>query len=298
MENNDRLILVDAYSQIYRSFHAIPRLTNSHGDPTNCIYGVASFLLRIEETLPHKFGAVAFDKGAPAERLELLPEYKATRPPMPDDMQQQLDGVQAWIEAAGWPILQAEGHEADDLIAAVVKQTQKETYIISSDKDLAQLVTENVRLMMPGTKGRLNEVGAKEVEDKWGIPPNAICDFLALVGDSSDNIDGVPGVGAKTAADLLQQFGSIDNAFRHLDQINGKKLSKKLAEHRELVRRNQQVIKLNPTLPDDCCDDLSSLERNTPDWEKLKKFSEYYNFKSLSKRLDKLKENSQNPSLL
>ena len=203
MSASGRIVLVDGYGQIYRSFYAIRGLTAPGGQPTNALYGMVRFLLNLDAALPHAFGALVLDKGKPRQRLELLPEYKATRPPMPDDLRCQIEPIRVWSKALGWPLLEAEGYEADDLIAGVVSACSgSEVAILSHDKDLGQLIRPGVCLLQSGPKGALIQIGRDEITGKFGVSPEQLRDYLALVGDSSDNIPGVPGVGAKTETDL------------------------------------------------------------------------------------------------
>jgi DNA polymerase-1 len=295
----NRIVLVDGYAQVYRAFHGIPGLAGPQGQPTNALYGVARLLLKIDQELPHAFGAVIFDRGRPARRMELLPEYKATRAPMPDDLRAQLPSIHAWLAAAGWPVLEDDGREADDLIAAIVQERAgRETAILSHDKDLAQLVTEDgtVYLLKSGSKDGLEAMGHGAVLEKFGVPPNRLRDYLALLGDSSDNIPGVPGVGAKTAAALLAQFGSAEHLLDHVEDVANPRIRESLRNSAEILRRNLQLVELD-LRPPTGWNGMEQIRRHAPDWEKLRELALAAGFKSLLAVLDKHRQAEESPML-
>lgn len=292
-----RMILIDAYGQIYRSFFAVRGLTNKKGEPVNALYGIARFLLGLEENQPSEFGAVAFDRGKCRRRCELLPEYKAQRPPMPEDLRSQIAPIKSWLSAFGWPMLEQEGIEADDLIASVA--TLREDClvdILSYDKDLAQLVNDQVRLLQPDKNSAWITLGEAEVEEKFGIRPEFIIDYLAMLGDASDNIRGVEGIGAKTAAKLIQQFGPIENIFAHIEEAGSARLQENLQQSRELLLRNRELIRLDR----DCFPDWSGLQlirRNKPDWQAILTLAEEQGFRSITDTIRK-KIDKHNPEQL
>ena len=265
MSASERLVLIDGYAHIYRSFYAIRELTNAQGEPTNALFALARFLLRFEQEIPHRYGAVVMDKGPPRERLEILPEYKATRAPMPEALRSQLAPIRDWIHAAGWPIVEEEGREADDLIAALVEaRAGCEVMIVSHDKDLSQLVQPGVVLLTPGKRGSFVRFDESAVQEKFGVPPQAIPDYLALTGDAVDNIPGVAGVGPKTAAALLQEHGNAERLFANLDALPQANLRRKLQDAQDLVRRNLKLVRLDSTPP---CGwtGLDGIRRREPD---------------------------------
>ncbi len=299
MPLSERIVLVDGYAQVYRAFHGIPGLAGPNGQPTNALYGVARLLLKLDEELPHAFGTVVFDRGRPARRMELLPEYKATRAPMPEELRAQLPSIRAWLDAAGWPVLEEEGREADDLIAAVVQvRGGRETAILSHDKDLAQLVTDagGVYLLKSGSKEGLETVGENAVQEKFGVPPRCLRDYLALLGDSSDNIPGVPGVGAKTAAALLTQFGSAAHILEHVEEVQNPRIRESLKNSAEILRRNLRLVELDLDLPPGWTG-LEQIRRRAPDWERLRTLAQEAGFKSLLAVLDKRRQAEQAPML-
>lgn len=293
----ERIVLVDGYAHIYRCFHAIPDLKAPSGQPTNALYGMARLMLALERALPHRFGALVLDKGRPAHRLELWPQYKAERPPMPEALQCQLEPIRAWVEASGWPVLEADGFEADDLIAGVVAASPGyQIAILSHDKDLGQLVGPGVSLVQPGPKGVLTILDRDGIKARFGVFPEQLCDYLALVGDSVDNIPGVPGIGAKTAAALLARFGDIEGLFAHIGEVERPAVREALAASAELVRRNRALVRLRSDLPP-AWKGLEGLRRRTPQWERLLAMAQGFGFRSLTSELEARLADARNPGL-
>lgn len=207
----ETLLLVDGSSYLYRAFHALPDLRNRNNEPTGAIYGVLNMLRRLHKDYPADYSACIFDAKGKTFRDELYPEYKSNRPPMPNDLVAQLKPLYECISAMGWPMLIIEGVEADDVIGTLVKQAEPKNVrciISTGDKDIAQLVKPGVTLVNTMTNEILDEAG---VCAKFGVPPDRILDYLALVGDATDNIPGVEKVGPKTAVKWLAQYGSLDN---------------------------------------------------------------------------------------
>jgi len=216
------LMLVDGSSYLYRAFHAMPALSNSHGEPTGAVYGVVNMLRRLLSEYDTEYIAVVFDAKGKTFRDDIYPEYKAHRPPMPDDLSVQIEPLQEVIRALGLPLIQIEGVEADDVIGTLARAAAAEgrdTVISTGDKDMAQLVDGHVRLVDTMKDATYDRDG---VVAKFGVAPEQIIDYLALVGDTSDNIPGVPGVGPKTAAKWLQQYGSLDGVIAHARDVPGK----------------------------------------------------------------------------
>lgn len=283
----DEVILIDAYSQIFRAFFAIRMLTNSRGEPTNALFVFTRLLLHIQQTYSTARGAMLFDCGKVGFRLELNPEYKANRPPMPDALRAQIPVIRTMAEAFGWPLLEEPEFEADDLIAAIARAaTDAPVRIVSSDKDLAQLVDDRVHMLSPaaGNAG-FEERGTEEIVKKFSVPPSLIVDYLSLIGDSSDNIPGVPGIGPKSAAQLLTQFGPIEQWIDHPERLAGSKFEKKLAGTAELLRRNRKLIQLRQDLPARFRNLDALLHRNEPDWNKIAGLCREYELKSILKEL-------------
>ncbi|SUZ84149.1 uncharacterized protein METZ01_LOCUS37003, partial [marine metagenome] len=219
---SDKLVLVDGSSYLYRAFHAMPNLTNSQGEPTGAVYGVVNMLRRLLKEEPAEYFAVVFDASGPTFRNQMYPEYKANRPPMPDELRVQIQPLHDVISALGLPLICVKGVEADDVIGTLTVAASEigiETLIASGDKDLAQLVGDKVLLMDSMKDVTYNAAG---VVNKFGVPPERMIDFLTLVGDTVDNIPGVPKVGPKTASKWLNEFGSLDELVQHADDIGGK----------------------------------------------------------------------------
>ncbi|BFM13861.1 DNA polymerase I [Maricurvus nonylphenolicus] len=233
------LILVDGSSYLYRAFHALPPLTNSKGQPTGAVKGVINMLRRLHKDYPQSEVAVIFDAKGKTFRDDIYPQYKANRPPMPDELRSQIEPIHNIIKAMGLPLLAIEGVEADDVIgtfAAQATELGRDVIVSTGDKDMAQLVNQHVTLVNTMTDTVMDEQG---VVDKFGIPANLIIDFLALMGDKVDNIPGVAGVGEKTALALLQGLGGLDAIFGDLEAIRelgfrgAKKMPEKLEANKE-----------------------------------------------------------------
>ncbi|QFI40321.1 DNA polymerase I [Moritella marina ATCC 15381] len=233
------LVLVDGSSYLFRAYHSPPHLTNAEGMATGAVYGVVNMLKSLLTQFDPSHIAVIFDAKGPTFRNEMYPDYKAHRPPMPDDLRCQIEPVHNAVKALGLPLICIPGVEADDVIGTIAQQASAEgraVLISTGDKDMAQLVDENVTLINTMTDVVLDPQGVK---DKFGVPPELIIDLLALMGDAADNIPGVPGVGEKTALGLLQGLGSIKDIYNNLDAIaplgfrGSKTLAKKMIEHKD-----------------------------------------------------------------
>jgi DNA polymerase-1 len=217
-----RFVLVDGSSYLYRAYHALPPLTSSSGEPTGAIYGVVNMLKRLLKDENPEHIAVIFDAKGKTFRDAIYPEYKANRPPMPDDLRPQIEPLQAIVKAMGLPLLVIEGVEADDVIGTLAKQAEDHdlpVLISTGDKDMAQLVNPHVELINTMNNKRTDEKG---VVEKFGVRADQFIDYLTLVGDSADNIPGVPKVGPKTAAKWLNEYGTLDNIVANADQFKGK----------------------------------------------------------------------------
>ncbi|MEA2094140.1 MAG: 5'-3' exonuclease H3TH domain-containing protein, partial [Pseudomonadota bacterium] len=233
-------LLVDGSSYLYRAFHALPPLTNSRGEPTGAVYGVINMLRSLLKDYQPHYMAVVFDARGKTFRDDLFAEYKANRPPMPDELVAQIEPLHALVQALGLPLLQVPGVEADDVIGTLAAQANRlgmETVISTGDKDMAQLVDEHVTLVNTMSRTVLDRDGVRE---KFGVPPERIVDLLALMGDSSDNIPGIPKVGPKTAAKWLNAYGSLDAVIARSGEIKGKV--------GESLRANLDVLELSRQL--------------------------------------------------
>ncbi|HXJ61286.1 MAG TPA: 5'-3' exonuclease H3TH domain-containing protein [Verrucomicrobiae bacterium] len=252
-----RLLIVDGHAYAYRAFHAIRNLSSPSGIPTNAIFGFIKMLIKMQAQLAPSHQVVVWDGGLAAERMAEHPEYKIHRPPMPPDLESQIDGIIAYLEAAGIPSFCQDGVEADDWIAAVALQHAPvlSVVIASSDKDFMQLVSDRIGILNPNDKTE-KVWGPDEVRARTGIEPNQVVDWLALIGDSVDNIPGVPGVGPKTATELLKQFGSLDVLQNRLSEVKSDRLRANLTSSLDVLRRNQRLIRLRQEQPPTSLEDL------------------------------------------
>ena len=284
------LILVDGSSFLYRAFHAVPPLTNSKGEPTNAILGVSNMLRKLLNEYDPEFIAVVFDSAGKTFRHELSVDYKANRTSMPVDLKSQVKSLYALIRAMGIPLISASGVEADDVLGVLACFSEREGHdviIATGDKDMAQLVNDKITLEDTMSKTKLNPEG---VFEKFGVRPNQIADYLALVGDSSDNIAGVPKVGAKTAAKWLAEYGTLDNLVINADKIKGK-VGENLREHLpnlELAKK-LTVIRCDLDLPYNMAD----LKRRPIHDEQLKEMLSDLGFLSWLNALNKNSTNTK-----
>lgn len=246
------LMLIDGPSLVYRGYFALPPLTQSDGTLVNAVFGFLQIVLRGMQDLKPDYAIVSFDIGRPQFRFDLHSEYKAGRPSMPDDLRTQFPIVREIVTMLGMPIIELEGFEADDVIGSLTKQATSadvDTYIVSGDLDGLQLVDDHVRLLTTrmGVASTVIYDPAK-VMDRYGLRPDQMLDYKALKGDTSDNIPGIPGVGEKTASQLLQQFGTLDGIYDHVDEVKGK-LRERLVEHRESAFMSREVGRIVCDLP-------------------------------------------------
>ncbi len=296
---NNTIYLVDAYAHIYRGYHAVRALSTSDGKPTNAIYAMGRFLLTLEKEYSPDLGAFVFDLGAPVKRLEIAPDYKANRPSMPDDMRSQIGAIREMIVAAGWNLIEKEGCEADDILAALACNfTNNPVNIISNDKDIAQVINERVQMLItvPRQKGFVVR-DIDNVIKKFDVKPEQVVDYLSLIGDSSDNIPGVQGVGPKTAAKLLQQFESIDNMLKNTALISKVSLKEKIEKSSDILLKNQKLIRLDTDIELKDYQKTDDLNMRLPDIDKLLDITNRYELKSLSEEFGKVFEKRMNPSL-
>ena len=241
-----RLLIIDGHAYAYRAFHAIRELRGPAGRPTNAIFGFVKMLEKMRAGLQPDFLMVVWDGGLSAERMAALPGYKAQRPEMPDELRPQFDEISSYLSAAGIAEFCGDGIEADDYIGCLAQMAAAAgtgVVVASSDKDFMQLVTERIGLLNPNDKTGMIW-GRAEVFAKAGVEPEQIVDWLALMGDAVDNIPGVPGVGPKTAAGLLAQFGSVEKMFARLDEVKSEKTRAALRSSEADVRRNLDLVRL------------------------------------------------------
>ena len=280
-----RLLIIDGHAFAYRAFYAIRGLTSPSGQPTNAIYGFINMLAKLESQVLPTHAVVVWDGGLDAERVEELDDYKGQRDPMPDDMEVQLDAMAEYLEAEGWASVCDDGVEADDRIGQLARRAEAEGFevaIASSDKDFLQLINDRVKMWNPADKSGV-PMDADAVVAKTGVQPSQIVDWLSLVGDAADNIPGVPGVGVKTAAVLLNEFGSVDGIYGRLAEVKRDKQRESLAAAEAVVRRNQSLVALKLDLP--CAPGLDDLHRGFQDTARLEKLYKTWGFNTLLKDL-------------
>ncbi len=252
---SEKIVLIDGHSIINRAFYGLPDLTNSEGKHTNGIYGFLNILFRILDDEKPEYLAVAFDLPAPTFRHKMYSEYKGTRKPMPMELKEQVPILKDMLEAMGIPLMMLEGYEADDLIGTVSLQCEEKglmVTILSGDRDLLQLASDNVCVRIPKTKRTgttIEDYRTQDVIDAYMVPPAGIIELKALMGDASDNIPGIPGVGEKTAGKIIAEYGTIENAYAHVDEIKPNRAQNSLREHYDLARLSKELATINRRSP-------------------------------------------------
>jgi DNA polymerase-1 len=282
----DRLLIVDGHAYAYRAFHAIRSLRSPEGRPTNAIYGFVKMLAKMRTVLEPTHLIVVWDGGLSAERMAALPEYKAQRPETPDDLKPQFDEMADYLKAAGVVSFCREGVEADDYIACLARRATEAgmaVVIASSDKDFMQLVSKQIGLLNANDKTEAIWTD-EQVRAKTGVDPSQIVDWLSLTGDAVDNIPGVPGVGPKTAAVLLNQFGSVRALYERLDEVRSEKLRANLRAAEQIVRRNRDLVRLHEDLP--CEFSPDELAEQPANAGRLRELYRRWGFKSLLAALE------------
>ena len=277
------LVLIDGSSYLYRAFHALPPLSNSQGEPTGALHGVLTMILKLLRDEQPSHVAVVFDAPGKTFRDDIYAEYKATRPPMPDDLRAQVQPILEAVEAMGLPLLQVPGVEADDVIGTLCARAEKkglQVLVSTGDKDLAQLVTDKVTLINTMNDARTDRDGVKAKFDVW---PEQIIDYLALVGDSSDNIPGVPKVGPKTAAKWLNEYETAEGIIGHGEEIKGK-IGESLRDNVDALRLSQTLAAIKTDVDLDV--DIDDLNQGDGDIDALRKLYSRFELRSLLRQLD------------
>jgi DNA polymerase-1 len=277
----ETVLLYDAYSLIYRAFFAIRVLTGPDGAPVNAIYGLTKMLKKMAADHTPSHHAAVFDLGAPHKRLALLPTYKAQRPPTPPTLETQLPPIREMLQALRIPIVEIDGDEADDIIATLAVRAAdagRSVLIASSDKDFMQIVGPRIRLLRGDGKEAVI-VDPAGVKARFGVDPGQMVDFLSLLGDSADNIPGAPGIGEKTAAQLLQAYGTLEKLLASVSDIVKPKLRETLIASAEKLRANRRLIALQTDVP--LAVDLEALKVRPPDTAALADLYRRFGFKSL-----------------
>ncbi len=278
----EKIVVIDGSGYFFRAYYAIQRLSTSKGFPTNAIYGFVNMLMKVlEQEKPTKL-AIAFDTAKPTFRKERYKEYKANRSAPPEDLVVQIPHILKAVDYFGIQRLEKEGFEADDVIGTLARRAVKEGYdveIITGDKDLMQLVNDNIILYDTMKEKRIDRAGVKE---RFQVKPEQVVDLLALMGDSSDNIPGVSGIGEKTAAELINEFGSLDGIYDNIDKIKQEK-------RRETLKKEKEIAYLSRDLATVQCEmdipiTFSDLKYSGPDLDKLQPFFQEFEFHGLLKR--------------
>ncbi len=247
----EKLLVIDAYAHIYQFFYAIKGLTGPDGEPVNALYGFARMIEKVRDEYDPDYLAVAFDGPGELERRRIYRDYKADRPPMPEPLQRQIPLIEQLLDAQGVPRLSSTGHEADDVLAALARQAEQrgiETIIVTTDKDAEQLINEHTSVLHVH-KDREVLMDPETLKERKGMTPEQVVDMMALAGDTTDNVPGVPGVGPKTAQALICKFGSIENLYENLEEVSGEKTRQRLAEHRQDVEMARKLVRLRRDIP-------------------------------------------------
>ena len=285
MKVKKKLFLIDGSALAYRSYFAFIRnpLINSKGENTSAAFGFANSLMKILKEEKPEFIGVVFDTKAPTFRHEIYKEYKSTRAKMPEEMVAQLPRIIELIIAMNIPILEMDGFEADDLMGTLARRAKDkglEVILVTGDKDFLQLVDEDIKVLNPRKSGEETEIYDEEkVKEKFGVPPEKVTDLLGLMGDASDNVPGIPGVGEKTALELIQLFGDLENVLANADKVKRKNISQNLKEHSDLARLSKKLVTIETSVPFEL--DLNSLSRrefNLPELKELFKELEFTRF--------------------
>ncbi|MDD5382993.1 MAG: 5'-3' exonuclease H3TH domain-containing protein, partial [Candidatus Margulisbacteria bacterium] len=288
--DDKRIVLIDGNSLAYRAFYALPdTMRTTSGLTTNAVYGFTTMLIKILDDKPD-FVAIAFDRPEPTFRHKEYKEYKATREKAPPTLHEQLPYVKKIAAAFDIPIYELSGFEADDVIGTLAKEAEKEGYdvtILTGDLDPLQLVNDRIKVLTT-RKGITDTVlyGAKEVEERYGVKPEQLIDYKALKGDTSDNIPGVPGIGDKTAAQLLKEFGSLENILKDADRITKKALKDNIKHNRHLAELSKKLATIVTTVPLPI--DFAKCERGEINWPKVVPLLEELEFENLAKKHSQL----------
>jgi len=277
--NKEPVFLVDGSSYLHRAYHAIGRLSNSKGFPTNVVLGFTKMLLKLLQEKHPRYIAIVFDAKGPTFRHEIYEEYKANRPPMPEDLAVQIPLVKKVIEALNIKMLEVEGYEADDIIGTLARKCQEqghEVIMVTGDKDFRQLISP-MAIMWDTMKDKVT--GFQSLKTEYGLDPSQFIDVMGLSGDSSDNIPGVPGIGEKTAIKLVKEFGSLEKVLESIDLIKGRKLKENLRENVESALLSKKLVTINQDVPLEV--DIKGLAIGEPDRQKLSELFRELEFRDL-----------------
>jgi len=287
--SNKRLFVIDGNSFCYRAYYAIKHLSNSNGQATNAVYGFLAMVKKIIKDEKPDMLAIAFDLKAPTFRHEKFKDYKATRKPMPDDLVSQMPYIKRLVKAYNIPVYELEGYEADDILATLAERAKGEgldTFIATGDKDAMQLVGPHVKVYSPHKDGVI--YGEKEVLEKFGVAPESITDLMALMGDTSDNIPGVPGIGEKTAVELMKEFETLDSLLENTDRIKSASRRKKVEEAKDLALLSKELATVKRDVPIKI--NFKELEMTAPDKKALAELFKELEFRTLLNDIEPVKK--------
>ncbi|RLC71773.1 MAG: DNA polymerase I, partial [Chloroflexi bacterium] len=283
------LLLFDGNALIHRAFHALPNLTTKDGEPTGALYGFVSMVLKVLQEFKPSYWAVAFDHPSPTFRHEIFPQYKAQRPKAPDELAQQIRKMRELVKAFNIPSFEVPGYEADDILGTLAKQARDRgirTIIVTGDTDTLQLVRDGVEVLLPRPGRPFSDTqlyDEKAVKEKYGLWPWQIPDLKGLKGDPSDNIPGVSGVGQKTTLRLIQGFGSVEEIYRRLDEVEPPKLREILRQNEKTAKEGKELATIKSDVPITL--DLDSCRVSGYDRERVKELFREFEFFSLLNKL-------------
>ncbi len=289
MAEKKKIYLIDGHSYAYRAFHAIRHLTDSSGLALNAVYGFTRMLLKLIKEEQPDYIAVAFDTPGPTFRHRLYDLYKANRAEQPEEMRHQIPLIKEVVEAFNIPIFEMDDYEADDVLATLATQAVSHgvtAIIVTSDKDMLQLITDDIKVFNPHKDGKMLDANA--VRERFGVGPEQMRDLMAMAGDSSDNVPGVPGIGPKTARDLLTEYGTLDGVYEHVDEIKGPKRRENIAENKPLALLSRELVTLKLDVPLDA--DIEACKSQPCDRPRLVKLLKQFEFRSLVNELIEVEE--------
>ncbi|MBI4832878.1 MAG: hypothetical protein HY801_15265 [Candidatus Lindowbacteria bacterium] len=275
-----KIYLIDGHSYAYRAFHAIPQLTDSSGLALNAVYGFTRMLLKFIKEVEPDYIAVAFDTPRETFRHKMYDQYKATRAEQPEEMRHQIPLIKEVVDAFNIAAFELDGYEADDVLATLAKRAASEgieAVIVTGDKDMLQLISDNIKVLNPHKENFLYDAGA--VKERFGVGPEKIRDLMAMAGDSIDNIPGVPGVGPKTAAGLLNEYETLEGIYEHLDEVKGEKRKENLRENKERAFLSRRLATTETDVPLDV--DLEACRLKKYDTVKVVELFKKLEFRSL-----------------
>ena len=285
-----KIVLIDGHSILNRAFYGLPVLSNSKGVPTNAIYGFLNIMFKILEEEKPEYLTVAFDVHEPTFRHKMYAEYKGTRKPMPEELRTQVPLIKGMLQAMGVRIVEQAGYEADDILGTIAKKAEREgmsAVIVSGDRDLLQLASKEIKIRIPKTKKTGTEIEdytEEEVKTVYGVTPSEFIDVKALMGDTSDNVPGVPGIGEKTAGAIIAAFGSIENAYEHLEEIKPNRAKENLKEFYEQAKFSKELVTICTEA--DISYDIQSAELSDLYTEQAYVLCKEYEFKNFYPRFE------------